>query len=98
MLTVWLLGVLAVPAWTVKASDAGLTSICTDVAVPEMVIVKLAVAVFPQGTVANSVKVDAPAGAGVPPIECVPSEFICMLSPTGSAPLFTVNDGWGEKG
>ena len=76
MLTVWLLGVLAVPAWTVKESDAGLTSICTDVGVPEMVIVKLAVAVFPQGSVANSVKVDAPAVAGVPPIECVPSEFI----------------------
>jgi hypothetical protein len=58
-----------------------------------MVIVKLPVAVFPQGSVANSVKVDDPDVAGVPAIECVPSEFTEMLRPTGSAPLFTVNDG-----
>jgi hypothetical protein len=58
-----------------------------------IVIVKLAVAVFPQGSVANNVKVDEPAVEGVPAMECVPSEFTWMLRPGGSTPLFTTNDG-----
>ena len=86
-------GALAAPACTVNESDAGLTSTCTDVGVPAIVIVKLAVAVFPQGSVANKVKVDEPPVDGVPAIECVPSEFLWMLRPGGSVPLFTVNDG-----
>ena len=63
MVTVWLLGALVVPAWTVKESDAGLTSSCTELGDPVMVMVKLAVAVFPQGSVANKVNVDGPAVA-----------------------------------
>jgi hypothetical protein len=77
----------------VNESETGLTSICTDVTVPVIVIVKLAVAVFPHGSVAISVKVDEPAVEGVPAIECVPSEFVWILSPGGNTPLFTTNDG-----
>ncbi len=61
-----------------------------------MLMLKRAVAdavLLLQGTVANNVKEYDPAVAGVPPIECDPSEFTWMLRPAGSDPLFTVNDG-----
>jgi hypothetical protein len=99
MLRVWSAGALAAPAWTVNESDAGLTCICCEVGVlPVIVIVKSAVAVFWQASLADSVNLDEPAVDGVPAMECDPSEFAWMLRPAGSAPLVTVKAGWGENG
>ena len=63
-----------------------------------IVIVKSAVAVFPQASLADSVNLEDPTVDGVPAMECDPSELAWMLRPAGSAPLVTVKAGWGEKG
>ena len=63
-----------------------------------MVIVKAAVAVLLQASLADRVKLEEPAVDGVPAMECEPSEFVWILRPAGSDPLLTVKAGWGEKG
>ena len=62
------------------------------------VIVKSAVAVFPQASLAERVNLDDPAVEGVPAMECDPSELVWMLRPAGSDPFVTEKAGWGENG
>jgi hypothetical protein len=60
---------------------------------PVMVIVKAAVAVLLQASLADSVKLEEPAVDGVPAMECDPSELVWMVRPAGSDPWLTEKAG-----
>jgi hypothetical protein len=76
MVMVWSAGILDAPACTVKASEGGLTVICGVPADPLIVIEKLAVAEFPQASLAVKLKLDVPFETGVPVMERVKSALV----------------------